>query len=270
MHARSGCFGRSSPKPRQSRRCCSLRCSLETGRLYRHVRADCRRQPYRCAAPAQHQAEKRAIKEGRIPEDWKDRPAKLRQKDRATPAGRSSSPGQSQERLNATARYADPGLRVSKPCLDRLRLRLRSQMGGNRRGRHEGARLREGLLDKTNTARASGPIPPIGRRRMRRSWRSTASPAAFTARSPRGALCPGLSGGPTTPNRKSARVSSMCSPHKRTEWICSSAPSGSRGQPRRSAWPISSTTSNGYCVCVDGWTVAPQMRPLTANHLTNA
>src|SRR5205814_449544 len=43
------------------------------------------------------------------------------------------------------------------------------------------------------------------------------------------------------------------SPHKRTEWICSSAPSGSRGQPRRSAWPISSTTSNGYCVCVDGW-----------------
>ena len=53
---------------------------------------------------------------------------------------------------------------------------------------------------------ASGPIPPIGRRRMRRSWRSTASPAAFTARSPRGALCPGRSGGPTTPNRKSARV----------------------------------------------------------------
>src|SRR2546421_8726174 len=45
----------------------------------------------------------------------------------------------------------------------------------------------------------------------------------------------------------------MCSSHKRTEWICSSAPSGSRGQPRRSAWPISSTTSNGYCVCVDGW-----------------
>ena len=100
---------------------------------------------------------------------------------------------------------------------------------------------------------ASGPIPPIGRQRMRRSWRSTASPAAFTARSPRGALCPGRSGGPTTPNRKSAHVSSMCSPHKRTEWICSSAPSGSRGQPRRSAWPISSTTSNGYCVCVDGW-----------------
>ena len=24
-------------------------------------------------------------------------------------------------------------------------------------------------------------------------------------------------------------------------------------RPRRSAWPISSTTSNGYCVCVDGW-----------------
>jgi IS5 family transposase len=36
------------------------------------------------AAPRQRntQAEKRAIKEGRIPEDWKDKPAKLRQKDR--------------------------------------------------------------------------------------------------------------------------------------------------------------------------------------------
>src|SRR3954452_11133994 len=45
----------------------------------------------------------------------------------------------------------------------------------------------------------------------------------------------------------------MCSTHKRTECIWSYAPSGSRGQPRTSAWPISSTTSNGYCVCVEGW-----------------
>src|SRR5437660_11533109 len=51
------------------------------------------------AAPRQRntQAEKRAIKEGRIPEDWKDKPAKLPQKDRDA-AGRSSSPGQSRKR----------------------------------------------------------------------------------------------------------------------------------------------------------------------------
>ena len=36
------------------------------------------------AAPRQHntQDEKKAIKDGRIPDDWKDKPAKLRQKDR--------------------------------------------------------------------------------------------------------------------------------------------------------------------------------------------
>src|SRR6476659_9680531 len=57
---------------------------------------------------------------------------------------------------------------------------------------YEGARLREGLLDKTNTASGVwGPIPPIGRRRIRRSWRSTASPAAFTARSPKGGAMAG-------------------------------------------------------------------------------
>ena len=36
------------------------------------------------AAPRQRntQDEKKAIKDGRIPDDWKDKPAKLRQKDR--------------------------------------------------------------------------------------------------------------------------------------------------------------------------------------------
>src|SRR3954464_11947687 len=200
------------------------------------------------AAPRQRntQAEKRAIKEGRIPEDWKDKPAKLRQKDRDA-------------RWTVKFTRAKPKEDGSTPPLDlaipvfgyQNHVSIDCGFGFVRKWAatdaavYEGARLREGLLDKTNRRVASGPIPPIGRQRMRRSWRSTASPAAFTARSPRGALCPGRSGGPTTPNRKSARVSSMCSPHKRTEWICSSAPSESRGQPPRSAWPISSTTSNG-------------------------
>jgi transposase, IS5 family len=37
------------------------------------------------AAPRQRntQDEKKAIKDGRIPDDWKDKPAKLRQKDRS-------------------------------------------------------------------------------------------------------------------------------------------------------------------------------------------
>src|SRR3954469_3040375 len=88
------------------------------------------------AAPRQRntQAEKRAIKEGRIPEDWKDKPAKLRQKDRDARWTAKFTRAKPKEGGSTTARSGDPGLRVSKPCLDRLRLRLRSQMGGNRCG----------------------------------------------------------------------------------------------------------------------------------------
>src|SRR5437588_2878724 len=226
------------------------------------------------AAPRQRntQAEKRAIKEGRIPEDWKDKPAKLRQKDRDA-------------RWTVKFTRAKPKEDGSTPPLDLAipvfgiktisRSTAASASFANGRQPMRPPTRAPGCVKDCSIRPirrvASGPIPPIGRRRMRRSWRSTASPAAFTARSPRGALCPGRSGGPTTPNRKSARVSSMCSPHKRTEWICSSAPSGSRGQPRRSAWPISSTTSNGYCVCVDGWPrSAPNAAADPQNHLTNA
>ena len=78
------------------------------------------------AAPRQRntQAEKRAIKEGRIPEDWKDKPAKLRQKEpRRSLDGQVHQGKAERGRLNATARSGDPGLRVSKPCMDAPRSR---------------------------------------------------------------------------------------------------------------------------------------------------
>ena len=61
----------------------AVRCRrLEAGGLYRHVGAIV--DASLIAAPRQrnNDEEKKAIKEGRIPEDWKDKPAKLRQKDR--------------------------------------------------------------------------------------------------------------------------------------------------------------------------------------------
>ena len=53
------------------------------------------------------------------------------------------------------------------------------------------------------------------------------------------------------PNRKSARVSSMCSRSKRIGWGYSSELSGSPEQRPRSEWPISSTTSTLYLPAQD-------------------
>ena len=82
------------------------------------------------AAPRQRNTndEKKAIKEGRIPDEWKEKPAKLRHKDRdarwtvkftkAKPHEDGSSPGRS----------GDPGLWLSKSHLDRSRLWLHPAM----------------------------------------------------------------------------------------------------------------------------------------------
>ena len=90
------------------------------------------------AAPRQRNTddEKKAIKEGRIPDEWKDKPAKLRQKDRdarwtvkytkAKPREDGSTP---------PVDLAIPALRLSEPCLDRSRLRLHPQMERDRRRR---------------------------------------------------------------------------------------------------------------------------------------
>src|SRR4030081_2744922 len=81
------------------------------------------------AAPRQRNSgdEKNAIKEGRIPDEWKEKPAKLRQKDRdarwtvkftkAKPREDGSSPP-------VDLGSGNPGLRLSKSCHDRSRLWL--------------------------------------------------------------------------------------------------------------------------------------------------
>ena len=60
----------------------AFRRDVEGSGLHRHVGPDRRCEPDCRAAPAQHDDEKKAIKEGRIPEEWKEKPAKLRHKDR--------------------------------------------------------------------------------------------------------------------------------------------------------------------------------------------
>ena len=99
---------------------------------------------------------RRAIKEGRIPEDWKDKPAKLRQKDRDA-------------RWTVKFTRAKPKEDGSTPPLDlaipvfgyQNHVSIDCGFGFVRKWAatdaavYEGARLREGLLDKTNTASSS-------------------------------------------------------------------------------------------------------------------
>jgi transposase, IS5 family len=107
------------------------------------------------AAPRQRntQEEKKAIKEGRIPEDWKSNPARLRQKDR-------------EARWTVKFTKAKPKEDGSMPALDlaipvfgyQSHISIDRGFGFIRKwaatdaAAYEGARLREGLLDKTNTA----------------------------------------------------------------------------------------------------------------------
>jgi len=89
------------------------------------------------AAPRQRNTEdeKKAIKEGRIPEDWKARPAKLRQKD-CDALDHEVHKGEGERgRFNAALRYRDPSLWLPKPHLDRPPLRLHPHMDGDRRRR---------------------------------------------------------------------------------------------------------------------------------------
>jgi len=107
------------------------------------------------AAPKQRNTddEKRAIKEGRVPDDWRARPGKLRQKDRD--ARWTVEFSKAKERPDGTK----PPVDIAIPSfgyqnhvgIDRGFGLIRTWMVTDAAA-YEGARLREGLLDKRNTA----------------------------------------------------------------------------------------------------------------------
>lgn len=105
------------------------------------------------AAPKQRNtaAEKADIKEGRIPKDWQDRPAKLRQKDRD--ARWTLVFGKAREREDGT-RHADIAIPVfgykSHASIDRRHGFIR-RWDVTDAAAHDGRMLRRGLLDSTNT-----------------------------------------------------------------------------------------------------------------------
>jgi IS5 family transposase len=107
------------------------------------------------AAPKQRNtdAEKQAIKEGRIPDDWTSKPAKLRQKDRD--ARWTIKFSKAKERPDGTK----PPVDIAIPTFGyQNHVAIDCGFGFIRRWQasdaaaYEGARLRQGLLDKSNTA----------------------------------------------------------------------------------------------------------------------
>lgn len=105
------------------------------------------------SAPKQRNTddEKKAIKEGRVPEDWKASPAKLRQKDRD--ARWTLVFGKARLREDGT-RHADIAIPVfgykSHASIDRRHGFIR-KWDVTDASRHDGRMLRRGLLDGTNT-----------------------------------------------------------------------------------------------------------------------
>ena len=107
------------------------------------------------AAPKQRntQDEKKDLKEGRIPEDWKARPARLRQKDRD--ARWTVKFSKAKERPDGSKPPVDIAIPTfgyqNHIAIDR-RFGLIRKWQATDAAAYEGARLRQGLLDKSNTA----------------------------------------------------------------------------------------------------------------------
>ncbi len=107
------------------------------------------------AAPKQRNTEdeKKAIKDGRIPEEWKTKPAKLRQKDRDARWTVKFSKAKTKE--DGSKPPCDIAIPVfgyqNHIAIDRGFGFIRKWQATDAAA-YEGARLREGLLDKTNTA----------------------------------------------------------------------------------------------------------------------
>ncbi len=109
------------------------------------------------AAPKQRntEEEKKAVKEGRIPEAWKAKPAKLRHKDRD--ARWTVKFSKAKARPDGTVPPVDIAIPTfgyqNHVSIDREHGLIR-RWDATDAAAYEGARLREGLFDKTNTASA--------------------------------------------------------------------------------------------------------------------
>jgi len=197
------------------------------------------------AAPKQRNTkeEKDDIKAGHIPDAWKDKPTKLRQKDRDARWTVKFSKAKPQ------ADGTIPPVDIAIPTFGyQNHISIDARHGLIRRwlatdaAAYEGARLREGLLDKTNTSRCVWADS---------AYRSAANEAfmeknGFVSRvhrkKPKGRPMPQtIRRANNLKSKVRSRVEHVFASRK-AAWDCSSEPSASHGPPRRSGWSTSSTT----------------------------
>ena len=107
------------------------------------------------AAPRQRNTaeEKKAIKEGRIPDEWKVKPAKLRHKDRDARWTVKFTKAKPREDGSKPVDLAIPLFGYQNHVSIDRGFGFIRKWSATDAAAYEGRRLREGLLDKTNTAR---------------------------------------------------------------------------------------------------------------------
>ena len=193
------------------------------------------------AAPKQRntKAEKQALKEGRVPEDWQAKPAKLRQKDRAARWTVKTTKAKPREGETPLVDLAIPAFGYQNHISADRRHRLIRRSLVTDAAAHAGARLAD-LLDPDNTASAvwadtgyrSKKNEELLRQRMLKSHIHRKKPASRPM--------------PERTARANARKSAVRAhiEHVFAEpgWACSSGPSAWRGRPPRSGLPTWSPT----------------------------
>jgi len=162
--------------------------------------------------------EKADIKAGRIPQAWKDKPAKLARKDRDarwTVKFSKAKPSDDGSRLTD---IAVPAFGYKNHIGIDRRHGLILTWNATHAARHDGAQLPN--LARRPTPRAMyGPTRLIARRRTRRPSRRTACARRSTARSHRTGPCRRTSLARTAPDRKSGPRSSTSLLARKARWV---------------------------------------------------
>ena len=185
------------------------------------------------AAPKQRNtdAEKADIKAGRIPKEWKDKPHKLRQKDRDARWTVKFAKAREQEDGQAQPDIAIPFFGYkSHISIDRRHGIIRRNMTTDAAA-HDGAQLRKGLIDPANTA-SDVWADTAYRSKANKAYLDKAGKVSrIHHRKPKSRPMPKpLARGNAAKSKIRARAG-MRLANGKTAWGCSSAPSGS-GEPK--------------------------------------
>ena len=172
------------------------------------------------AAPKQRntEAEKKDIKEGRIPEDWKRKPAKLRQKDRDARWTVKYSKAKPSEDGAKRVDLAIPAFGYKNHIgIDRVHGLIRTWAATDA-SRHDGAQL-PNLVDKTNTASDVWADTAYRSAKNEKHLAENGLRSQIHRKKPQGKPMPEAVARPTARSRRFAPTSNTSSPNKRGRWF---------------------------------------------------